>query len=68
MARSKEPACNAEAAGSIPGSGDPLEEGMATQPSICAWSIPWTEELGGLQAMGSPRGQTQMSSYTRPEV
>ena len=27
---------------------DPLEEGMATHPSILAWRIPWTEELGGL--------------------
>ena len=33
---------------------DPLEE-MATHPSILAWSIPWTEELGGLQSMGSQR-------------
>ena len=34
---------------------DPLEEGMATHPSILAWRIPWTEELGGLQSMGSQR-------------
>ena len=27
---------------------DPLEEGMATHPSIHAWRIPWTEEPGGL--------------------
>ena len=27
---------------------DPLEEGMATHPSIPAWRIPWTEEPGGL--------------------
>ena len=27
---------------------DPLEEGMATNSSILAWRIPWTEELGGL--------------------
>ena len=27
---------------------DPLEEGTATHPSILAWRIPWTEELGGL--------------------
>ena len=27
---------------------DPLDEGMATQPSILAWRNPWTEELGGL--------------------
>ena len=32
---------------------DPLEKGMATQSSILAWRIPWTEELGGLQFMGS---------------
>ena len=32
---------------------NPLEEGMATHPSILAWRIPWTEELGGLQSMGS---------------
>ena len=34
---------------------DPLEEGMATHSSILAWKIPWIEELGGLQAMGSQR-------------
>ena len=31
---------------------DLLEEGMATQSSILAWRIPWTEEPGGLQSMG----------------
>ena len=31
----------------------PLEEGMATHSSILAWRITWTEETGGLQAMGS---------------
>ena len=35
------------------GQEDPLEEGMATHPSILAWEIPWTEEPGGLQSMGS---------------
>ena len=34
---------------------DPLEKGMATQSSILAWRIPWTEEPGGLQSMGSQR-------------
>ena len=34
---------------------DPLEKGMATYFSILAWRIPWTEETGGLQSMGSPR-------------
>ena len=32
---------------------DTLEEGMATHCSILAWRIPWTEEPGGLQSMGS---------------
>ena len=34
---------------------DPLEKEMATHPSILAWEIPWTEEPGGLQSMGSQR-------------
>ena len=34
---------------------DPLEEGVATHSSILAWRIPWTEEPGGLQSMGSHR-------------
>ena len=33
----------------------PLEEGTATHASISAWRIPWTEEPGGLQSMGSQR-------------
>ena len=37
------------------GQEDPLEEGMATHCSILAWRIPWTEELGGLQSLGSQR-------------
>ena len=32
---------------------NPLEEGMATHSSILAWRIPWTEESGGLQSIGS---------------
>ena len=34
---------------------DPLEKGMATFSSILTWRIPWTEEPGGLQSMGSQR-------------
>ena len=34
---------------------DPLEEGMTTHSSILAWKIPWTEDPGGLQSMGSQR-------------
>ena len=35
------------------GQEDLLEEGMAAHSSILAWRIPWTEEPGGLQPMGS---------------
>ena len=34
---------------------DPLEEEMATHPSILTWKIPWTREPGGLQPMKSQR-------------
>ena len=34
---------------------DPLEKEMATHSSILAWRIPWMEEPGGLQSMGSQR-------------
>ena len=47
-------------AGSVPGSGRPLEEGMATLSSILAWRIPWTEEPGGL----SPRGRKDTTEAT----
>ena len=52
----KASASNAGDPASIPGLGrweDPLEEGMATHFTIPAWKIPWTEEPGGLQSMGS---------------
>ena len=35
------------------GEEDPLEEGVATHPCILDWRIPWTEEPGGLQSIGS---------------
>ena len=38
---------------------DPLEEEMATHSSILAWRIPWTEEPGGLQDMGSQRDRDE---------
>ena len=37
------------------GQEDPLEKGMATHSSILSWRIPWTEEPGKLQSMGSQR-------------
>ena len=42
---------------------DPLEKGMATLSSILAWRIPWTEEPGGLQPIGSQSG-TRLSDFT----
>ena len=52
----KASACDAEDTGDRVwslGQEDPLEEGMATQSYIIAWKIPWTEEPGGLQSVGS---------------
>ena len=37
------------------GQEDPLEKEMATHSNILAWRIPWTEEPGRLQSMGSQR-------------
>ena len=37
------------------GQEDPLEKEMATHSSILAWEIPWTEESGGLQSIGSQK-------------
>ena len=37
------------------GQEDPLEKEMATHSSVLAWRIPWPEEPGGLQSMGSQR-------------
>ena len=39
-----------------------LEKGMTTHSSIFAWKIPWTEEPGGLQSLGS-QSRTQLSTY-----
>ena len=44
---------------------DPLEKKMATHSSILAWGVPWTEEPGGLQSVGSPRiGYTEQLTLT----
>ena len=37
---------------------DPLKKEMATQSSILAWEIPWTEEAGGLQSTEWQKSQT----------
>ena len=40
---------------------DTLEKGSATHSSILAWRIPWTEEPGRLQSMGSQKSQARLS-------
>ena len=47
------------------GQEDPLEKEMATHSSILAWKIPWTEDSGRLQSMGSQRvGHNSATSLT----
>ena len=52
---SKASSCNAGDPGQSLGREDPLEKEMATHSSTLAWKIPWKEEPGGLQFMGSQR-------------
>ena len=42
------------------GQEDPLEKEMTTHASILAWRIPWTEEPGGLESMGSLKSRTRL--------
>ena len=51
----KESDCNAGDLGSIPGSGRPPGEGNGNPLQYSCWRIPWTEETGELQSMGSQR-------------
>ena len=44
---------------------DPLEKEMATHFGILAWEIWWTEELGGLQSMGSQKSWTRLCSVAK---
>ena len=46
---------------------DPLEKEMATHSSTLAWKIPWTEEPGRLQSMGS-QSRTQLSDSTYCQI
>ena len=45
---------------------DPLEKEMATHSSILAWGIPWTEEPGGLQSIGSQRVRHDLETKPPP--
>ena len=56
---------NAGDAGSIPGSGRSLEEGMATHSSILAWRVPWTEKSGRLQSIGLQ--ESDMTEHTHTQ-
>ena len=59
---SKESTCNVQDQVQSLGWEDPLEKGTATHSSILAWKIPWTEEPGRLQSMGS-QSQTSLSDF-----
>ena len=50
------------------GQEDPVEKGMASHSSILAQRIPWTEEPGGLQSMGSQKSRTRLRDYTTGET
>ena len=43
---------------------DPQEEEIATHSDFLTWRIPWTEEPGGLQSMGSKKSWTRLSVHT----
>ena len=58
---------DAEDSGSIPGWQDPLEKEMATHSSILALELPWMEEPGSLQPMGSQRVRHKYSLHARTE-
>ena len=63
----KNPPANAQGirdASLIPGWEDPLQKAIATHASILAWRIPWTEEPGGLESIGSQRVRYDRSDLT----
>ena len=50
------------------GGEDPLEAGMATQSSVLAWRIPWSEEPGGLGSIGLQRVGHNQSDLARTSL
>ena len=62
--RGKESAHSAGDLGSILGWEDPLKKQMAMHSSILAWKIPWTEDPGRLQSMGSQRVEHDWTTNT----
>ena len=57
----KNPPANTGDVGSIPGLERSPGERNGNHSSILAWEIPWTEEPGGLQSIGSQKSQTQLN-------
>ena len=49
------------------GQEDPLEEGKATHSNTLAWRLPWTEEPGGLQFMGSQKAGHDIETEGQPQ-
>ena len=64
----KESTCNAGDLRLTPCQEYPLEKKMATHSSILAWEIPWTEEPGGLQFIGSQRVRYDWATNTHRET
>ena len=62
----KESVCNSGDLGSIPRSGESPGEGHGNPLCILAWEIPWTEEPGGLQSMGSQRVRQDLATKPPP--
>ena len=50
------------------GQEDPPEKEMASHSSIFAWEMPWTEEPGGLQCMGSQRVENNLATKPPPPI
>ena len=64
----QESACNEGDPGSIPGSGRCPGQENVYPSSILAWRIPWTEEPGGLQSMGSQRVGHNQATNTKSSL
>ena len=47
---------------------DPLEKEMVTPSNILAWEIPWAEEPGRLQSMGSQKSQAQLNKQEQLQI
>ena len=62
----KDPRTNAGDTGSIPGSGRSPGEGNGNPLQYSCWEIPWTEEPGGLQSMGSQRLRQDLATKQQP--